>query len=741
MYKVAVLQNQSEAFELTYGNAFALLMRSFPSYDLDLFTTDDGMRQLISSLDRYDAVIFTSDTLGDSLLRTFWLSDEHCNAFDTFLAKGRGILVLHQDKMVGEMYSFLGEGWELQGIARTREGHDIPEEGELSVGTDHLVLHYPQPVNLDAVAKRSTTNSLVAGLYWHYMLPLKPERWISVVQDKTYTPARDLLLTSGPHVNGRLVVTSLALERQGQLNLLENVVRYVVEGTESLAIIRRDEQISYEFRYLLSYLNVNRVAYREYRSMDLGSVDLAMSVHSVALIDPAWTEQEVTPDLVARLKERLRPEGKLVYIGRYIGQEPTITTVGGRIPFKTAYRDSITWLKAGYDRDLGLWDGSFFSSTHVIEALVAFGEHTDEYRSATLAYIYKHDLNGSYDNVFGATCEMARIYYIFKDIPRFNRSLDRIRRELPGKSSADIARAFRMFRLCGVSANESEIQQVLSDVSMEDSDTNLVRYLRTATAYGFEGLVPRLANALLRRQGTDGSWGVEQVNRIMLTAAAVAALIEARQSLSIQPALKSSVEDAVLQGIIYLQSFDLDHTPNPQKAATVAMALLAIYRFSIEIVFPVEDFVVSQRLVQARTTNIAAFDAATGLISRLQAEKALLESRYEILRREHGGVRYYRKVANALTVTLLLILSAGGLLMIYDVRYLPGGLSDLKATTNGVITHWLLPYWWVVTALIGIEIIVLLTQAGLLPRSILRAIQHLGGLLGLNIGSGRNNDN
>jgi len=71
MYRVAVIQNQSEAFELSYGNAFKMLQKHFPMYTWDLFATEDGMLLLTTNLEQYDAAIFTSNALNDASVRQF----------------------------------------------------------------------------------------------------------------------------------------------------------------------------------------------------------------------------------------------------------------------------------------------------------------------------------------------------------------------------------------------------------------------------------------------------------------------------------------------------------------------------------------------------------------------------------------------------------------------------------------------------------------------------------------------
>jgi len=174
-----------------------------------------------------------------------------------------------------------------------------------------------------------------------------------------------------------------------------------------------------------------------------------------------------------RIKGLLRQGGKILYFGSRVGNEPTIVSLGGRMRFTTQYRDSITWLKSVYDSGTGLWDGSFFSSTHVLEALLHFGEAVDVYKSATLSYIYKHDLNGSYDNVFAATGEMARIYYVYGEHARFERAVAWIQGEMVGKPAADVARAFQIFQQCELPVRTDEVQQILSGIGSPDSDTNL----------------------------------------------------------------------------------------------------------------------------------------------------------------------------------------------------------------------------------------------------------------------------
>ncbi len=735
MYRVAIIQNQSEAFELSYGNSFLSIKKHSLQYSLDLFTTEDGMKQLIETLDTYDAVIFASDALGDTLLRKFWLSPERQGVFKAFLESGKGILVLHQDKMVDEDYSFLGEVWTLKGIARTRLEHDYPTDGKLDASSKHLILDYPHQIDLAQFADRGRTSPQVVGVYWHYLEPLKSEYWVSVIRDTTYSSPRDILLASGSYTKGRIIATSLALERQGHVDLLTNVIMYIVEGAQSLAIIRRDKQISYDFRYLLSYLNVNKVAYREYQFRNISSATLASNVHSVAIIDPVWRPEDLTPEVITQIKRCLRPEGKLVYFGSSIDQEPAIVTIGGRLLFRSQYRDGIIWLKSVYDRKLGLWDGSFFSTTHVIEALAAFGENLNEYKTAMLEYIFKHDLDGSYDNVFGAACEMARLYYIFNETQRFTRTISWIRKELTDlqKPAPDIARAYMLFRFCQIPATKTEIWQVLSRDSLPNSVNDLIRYLRTAFIYDFKDHVHKFTTIIVEQQGGDGSWGIERVNRIMLTAATVTALIESRPLLATNPSLMSATENAVLKGIVYLERFDLEHTPNQQKAATVAMALLAIFRFEGDIFFPIEDFVTSQRLIQKRTENIAAFDAATNLISKLQADKVALDKEHSLLLKEHQKVQYFRSVARLLTVTFILLIVICTASAIYDILYDHNTFTDLDITFLGIFYAWLLPFWWLFVILIALWVVIGLARFGLLPKTIFRILELTASLFGITI--------
>src|SRR6266571_1671877 len=149
MSRVAVIQNQSEAFELSYGNVIITLKMHFPKYTWDLFATKEGMSQLVENLEDYDAVIFTSNALNDTAVRQFWLDAGRQNVFEAFLGNAKGILILHQLKMIGQQYSFLGEHWTVKNLKRESKissKPDSPVDGTLSVNTPHLIINYPESI-------------------------------------------------------------------------------------------------------------------------------------------------------------------------------------------------------------------------------------------------------------------------------------------------------------------------------------------------------------------------------------------------------------------------------------------------------------------------------------------------------------------------------------------------------------------------------------------------------------------
>ena len=193
-------------------------------------------------------------------------------------------------------------------------------------------------------------------------------------------------------------------------------------------------------------------------------------------------------------------------------------------------------------------------------------------------------------------------------------------------------------------------------------------------------------------------------------------------------------------GITYLHSFDFLRIANRQQAATAAMALQAIYRFSNDISLPIEDFVASQRLIQSRARNIASIDVATKLISILQAkisslyaEKSKLEKVYTQLSQEHSRVQYFRTVARTIIPIMIIFLLVSGIFFTYAALHIPGFLNDFVSVVFGVLRDWLVPYWWLPTIIAIVGIIVILRRFSLLPQVVFRIIQFISSLFNINL--------
>lgn len=105
MYKVALIQNQSEMSHYGYADARPLLQEfndirpilQESKYDIHLYTAEN-IDELIYEIERseFDAVIFGSNALNDKTIRTEVQSSRFAEAFPRFLNKEKGCLILHQ---------------------------------------------------------------------------------------------------------------------------------------------------------------------------------------------------------------------------------------------------------------------------------------------------------------------------------------------------------------------------------------------------------------------------------------------------------------------------------------------------------------------------------------------------------------------------------------------------------------------------------------------------------------------
>lgn len=729
MYRIALLQNQSEAFELSYGDVFSWFERAFDEYRWDLYSTEKSMPALFERMDRqyYDAVVFSTNAFNDIYLRKAWA--DQGQRLMQFLERRKGVLVFQQIKVAGGQLEMLPGELAMDILNRPTGEEDEFKKGNLAVTHDHDLLHYPTELNMEDIRKASLRNVRIEYLYWSYLAPEHPEAWHEVLSDDSYSDARrPLLLVSGPQTAGRVVITSLVLDWQRQLSPLRNILTYVVEGTHSIAVIRRAGRTTYDFEYLLHNLRIAKHAFREYSMGKLDFKALHPQIHDVVVLDPEWHPKEITKDQLEIFRSCMKEETRLIYFDVDSFGEPAVTAIGGILPFLTRYQQSIAYLKDAFDRSTGRWDGSYFSTVHVLDTLRKFGEPLDEYEEPFLENIAPHDYDGSYDRQFATTCALLEVYHLFlgNEDPRFKRTQAWLQKEIETnkKVESDLARAFLAMKECDVPVPLESVKEVARTVTPEsiNSDEEIFRFISLFLAYGLiEEAVP-WTSRLVDNQREDGSWGHEEKNRLFLTALTVDLLMAVGEAIASRGETLAGLDESILEAVIHLKSLDLVSLPSKDKASTIAAVLQGIRHFESKITFPIDEFLEEQGIVAEEFRVFRTFDTANNLISKLQADKVQIAGD---LRKTVQELIESRKTANRIGYIIFISLP----LLVISLSLLANLSIQLGAKTAiGPILS-LDPQWFLIFVGLLILMFGLMARRRVIPDRLAKLLRTLTGIL------------
>jgi hypothetical protein len=621
MYKVALVQNQSEMANLGYGDARPLIRDL--RYEVELYTALN-IEHLSGDLRRheFDAVIFASNALNDQTIREEVLTESFCKAFSEFIKAGRGCLILHQlrfaeevrDGKTNQLYSFLPEVLrDVKPIARpsterARDGKLLPTE----LAKEHVLMNYPSKVVLDEVTTDCLSFHGLKGLYWHYLDGLDASEWETLLYDSGPDGTqRPLLGVSRPAEGLRVVVSALTLDWQSHIKLLGNILSYVVQGPHHTAVVRSAEVTSMAFEYLIEYLRVQKYPLRVYEiGSDLSSLTLGVTqgVHAILILGPHVNETELPQDLRSAINAQIE-HGRLKLVSVEAGSTGSkfkgFKIMGReRVPAGLLHEIEIrvqSELKKGYI------DGSFFSTVQSLQCLHRMSpEAQSKFAFDTVAHAIQrsneHDRDGSYDEVFGPSCALLwlRSKYLGPVDAKTKQTKAWVRSQLPEHRDREKVLAYvTLIETNLVKPEERAALEVLlkSQKIEELSEVDLIAYLRGAVAVHALDVIKRVVPKLALNQ-VDGVW-----IDLATTAQATQLLLESQSLLKSDPsyseAIRPALEQAIFRAVLSIRR-GLEETANREsssvypwenKASTSLKCVEAWLRFEDLIDLPVYEVI------------------------------------------------------------------------------------------------------------------------------------------------------
>ena len=200
MYRVAVIQNESETLRSSYADVTRNLSEltrlesyefvSFDSQNIsELFAPGDN------SLLTFDSLFISTNATSEA--DTAQALEDNGQALTDFMRAGRGLFLSYQKKLTSDPASpksipFLGPDYRLATVKRPEE-----DSGDGSVAFDvdtkkfespgaHALVHHPFEVTADETLQRCLENDFKRHIYRTYFVFDRDRRFETVFVDKDY---------------------------------------------------------------------------------------------------------------------------------------------------------------------------------------------------------------------------------------------------------------------------------------------------------------------------------------------------------------------------------------------------------------------------------------------------------------------------------------------------------------------------------------------------------------------------
>lgn len=654
MYRVAVIQNDGEMMRYSWSDIRPMV--SSLGYNYDNYTAEN-IENLFTKLDKYDAIILATNACNDTRIKS--TLESHTAEINLFLSRGRGYAVLFQMKKDDkEFFDYLTEDFRVKTVKRTED----LKSGLVKANTDiplHPILCYPHKIDINDIQYHCLNNKHVKGLYWTYLQPEKSEKYIILIEDDSYKEdRRPLLIASKEDHQIRIVISAIALDWQGHSKLWENAIRYAVEGKTNLALITKSKSNNYDYRYLTSWLRVNKIPFHLYSHDDIRAHDIEFSIHSIYILDPNFSEYE-TNAFIGRAAPFI-DEGKaeILFFSPLKFPKPYIGAISNTRQFQSISQNAIVWIKSQFPVDHGYFARSFWNTVDVLTTLIEFNESVEPFKSNILAEIAKHDRGGCYDEVLGATCAMLEVYNIYlgaqheKTLTTVQWIFENLQDKVLFERATALDVLIRLNYHVDDEIKEKFKEEVLNTlkekhISEPVNEFQLFRYCHTLFTCGYENDALDLALSFREVQDIhDGKW----IN-VSHTAAVVELLIKIQNKANSNT---NKLDEMIFRGVEYLyDSYNSEIFSWNNDILSTTKSLRALKLFENRVSLPID--VIKTRIAEElkRVSNFSAIDIASKQIVRYSDDNAKLEKQISILQNLNGEISKSKEVFRKILLFIL----------------------------------------------------------------------------------------
>jgi hypothetical protein len=427
MYRVAVVQNQSESLRAGYADVARNFRTHLRMSDYEFVPFDgSNIAALFSAgspqaLESYDALFVSTNAASDAKTRT--ALEENVASIDKFLRSGKGLFLGYQKKMSGASEGAPG-GALLPDPYRVTMSNRPSSEPDSSAGTisiaprsahavgSFLLLNSPVEVTEELLMTHCRENDFKAHIYRAILEPANEAAFDTVLEDRSYGKNRRLMLVNRSSVAGeRVVVSTIAVDWEDHRRLLENILHYITEGVPRVALIARSQSGDLGFDFIRSTAKLLRVTNRPYTALAVPA-EFA-SIHDVYVVSAKWPQPEVEEfwRSVRGPKPRtVQPAAafrRLYHLGDPARGSTSLTRYVNYTSIDVVVNDALLWLEQHFKG--GFWAGGFWNTHDVLLMMEGLDLDVSPYLPAVLHDIEPHLRPGGYDAVMGPSCGLLSL--------------------------------------------------------------------------------------------------------------------------------------------------------------------------------------------------------------------------------------------------------------------------------------------------------------------------------------------
>lgn len=423
MYRVAVIQNESEMLRSGYANVIKKLKQisSFNNYSFELFNIVN-IKKLFeigdSYINNYDCLIITTNATSDKDVLEILIKNK--KTIESYIFSGKGIFIGSQKKLSTKKFrrgedsgksGFLPDIYDFYTVERPKKEKDSGK-GEIFISKkNELLLNYPKPVTKNDITNKCITNDFREHFYRSHIVENRIGVFKSILYDNSYKKAknRNLLVANLlPQKDERVIISTIAIDWEFHENLLINIIKYLTEGLPKIAFVGNNQGKG-DFDFILSSAKISKIPYIIYQSLNCIKKELT-NIHNTYVFSPSYDKKEIETFLGDTNKNKN-------YITAYYFQNNnSLLTLSQYTNFNTIdliIDSSILWIDSKFNNKM--WNNSFWTTHDILHMYIGLNKPIDQYINYILKDIKNHYSSNSYDSVLGATCGLLELINNIKE--------------------------------------------------------------------------------------------------------------------------------------------------------------------------------------------------------------------------------------------------------------------------------------------------------------------------------------